>query len=147
MKKLFLIGLLMVSILVINACDMGQEIGYIKTPKLVNGTENETSAPALRIVTPEVREIGSNPIIIEKMYLDNQLKALQLQHIIGEATLSEYLEVREEAINDNNDPNFQEDIAINSEDINTPLKSAQLDYILGKIRLDEYLEKERGILG
>ena len=149
-----LIGLFMISFLILGGCAMIQQSGtmpldnmrIIKTSRLVNQTENQTGVAVMKIVVPEKREIGPDAIIVEKEYLDNQLKALQLQYIIGVITLSEYLAVKEEAINDKNDPNFQENIAINIEEINTSLKSAQLDYILKKIILDEYLEKEREFL-
>lgn len=128
----------------------GEYGGIIKTPKLITGNqtglENQTGILGIQIVIPNVKEVGPNPFIIEKEYLDNQLKALQLQHITNSITLSEYLEVKEEAMNDKIDPNTQENIAINIDEVDTPLKEVQLDYILGKITLNEYLEKENGLI-
>lgn len=137
--------LLLIAVILISSCviteQSGEYMGLIKTQKLMNNSENQTG---IQIVSAPVREIDPDAVFIEPKYIDSQLKALQLQYIIGEVTLSEYLEVKEEAMNDKINPNFQESIAVNIDEVNTPLKEAQLDYILGKITLNEYLEKEKG---
>lgn len=137
--------LLLIAVILISSCVItepsGEYMGIIKTQKLVNNSENQTG---IKIVSAPVREIGPDAVFIEPTYIDSQLKALQLMHIIDKRTLSEYLEAKEDAMNDNINPNFQESIAVNIDEVNTPLKEAQLEYILGKITLDEYLENEKG---